>query len=117
MAISKLTCKLFKLTGITSLDDIEKNIISKSYAEALKISIKDTKKAKALSEQEKNFYFTWEGVSEPNEIILNEANEESDEIFGRYLFATANIEYTKKKRRIQMVNFFLKQKELTTLKL
>ncbi|MGE7851219.1 hypothetical protein ACQKNN_09345 [Bacillus paramycoides] len=99
MAISKLTCKLFKLTGITSLDDVEKNILKKSYAEALKISIKDTKKAKALSEEEKNFYFTWEGVSEPNEIKLNEANEESDEIFGRYLFATANIEYTKKKKK------------------
>ena len=99
MSVSKLTCKLFKLTGITSLADVEKNILNKSYAEALKISTKDTKQAETLSDDDKNFYYIWEDSSELNEIELTEANEESDENIGQFMFATANIEYTKKRKK------------------
>ncbi|MED2877274.1 hypothetical protein [Bacillus thuringiensis] len=108
MAVSKLTCKLFKLTGITSLADVEKNILNKSYAEALKISKKDTKQAETLSDDDKNFYYTWEDSSELNEIELTEANEESDQNIAQFMFATANIEYTKKRKKDSIGQFLPK---------
>ena len=46
----------------------------------------------------KNFYYKWEDSSELNEIELTEANEESDQNIAQFMFATANIEYTKKRK-------------------
>ncbi|MBR0622135.1 hypothetical protein NLY50_17230 [Bacillus sp. RP12] len=101
MSISKVTCKFFRLTdgNITSLKDVQDRILNKIYTEKLNIAKKDIKLAETLTENEKSFYYTWEEISELNKIELNKACEESDEAICEFLFATANIEYTKKKKK------------------
>ncbi|SDJ77778.1 hypothetical protein [Salimicrobium halophilum] len=96
MGRSKLTCELFKLKGIKSLDDVKKYILKRSHSEPLKISSRDNKIPESLPQEELNFYFTWGEVSEPNEMKLFEKNEEGSV---EYLFVPADIEYTKRKKK------------------
>ncbi|GIN96916.1 hypothetical protein J6TS1_27860 [Siminovitchia terrae] len=103
MASSKITCKLFKLTGINSLDDVKINILNRTFADPLVIPKRGNEIYKSLSVEEKNFYFTWGGISEPNELIIQTTdeneNEEKNEICVEYLFATAEIEYPKRRKK------------------
>ncbi|MEY2240950.1 hypothetical protein ACTWKB_14675 [Bacillus sp. 4A_MP2] len=112
MPITKVTCKFFKLKNnyIKNLDDVQKKILNKTYTEKLIISKKDIKLAETLSDDEKSFYYTWEGISEINEIELNKASKESEETICKFLFATANIEYTKKIKKDER-GIFLPKKE------
>lgn len=101
MTSSKITCKLFKLTGINSLDDVKINILKRSFIDPLLITKRDAELISSLSDDEKNFYFTWGEISEPNELKLQttDDNEEKKEICVEYLIATANIEYPKRRKR------------------
>ncbi|EON74266.1 hypothetical protein [Lysinibacillus sphaericus] len=101
MTSSKITCKLFKLTGINSLDDVKINILNRSFAEPLMVSKRDGKLISSLPEDEKNFYYTWGDISEPNELksqTIGE-NQEEKELCVEYFSATANIEYPKRRKK------------------
>ncbi|WP_096271657.1 hypothetical protein [Paucisalibacillus globulus] len=108
MVKSKITCRLYKLKKVTSLDDVKKNILIRRYSDPLKVSLRDKKIAGTLSEEEKNFYFTWGDVSEQNEIRLEESIVDKQEESVAYFFATANIEYTKRKKKDSNGNFLPK---------
>ncbi|GAA5417414.1 hypothetical protein Pryu01_02477 [Paraliobacillus ryukyuensis] len=103
---SKVTCKLFKLTKINSLIDVKKNILNRKYTDPLKIASRDSKKAEHLSEEEKNFYFTWGEVSQQNDISFYDINEQEDSV--EYFFVPADIEFTKRKKKDSNGNFLSK---------
>lgn len=100
MTSSKITCKLFKLTGINSLEDVKINILNRSFTDPLLFTKSDRDIMSSLSDDEKNFYFTWGDISEPNELKLQkkDVKEEREECVD-YLIANANIEYPKRRKR------------------
>lgn len=107
---NSITCELFKLTGINSLDDVKKNILKRHFADPLLITKRDKELIKTLSDTEKNFYFTWGDVSEPNELKLQkkDGSGNENEICVEYLIATANIEYPRKRKRDSLGNILPK---------
>lgn len=98
------------------MDDVKINILKRSFTDPLLSTKRDAKLISSLSDDEKNYYFTWGEISEPNELKLQttDENEEKKGICVEYLIATANIEYPKKRKRdsngnilpkIQRVNY------------
>lgn len=111
MSSSKVTCKLFKLKGIESLEDVRNNILKRDYADPLKFSARDAEKVDALTEEEKNFYFTWGKEYESHKLYLqnkHENNEEDEEESVEYFFITAEIEYTKRRKKDKQGNILPK---------
>lgn len=112
MGSSKITCKLFKLTGFAGLNDVRNNLLKGSYADPLKISARDSEKAKLLTNEERNFYFTWEEVSKLNEIVFSESNGDEETENVEYFFAVADIEYPTRKKKDSKRNFLPKEERV-----
>ncbi|WP_051829480.1 hypothetical protein [Exiguobacterium sp. NG55] len=101
MSSSKLTCKLFKLNGVKDLEDIETLILSKQHLDPLVVARQDTKLLDQLPEKEKNFYYNWHGESGICELKIPEKDiaDENKEKVVQFVYATANIEYPKMKKK------------------
>lgn len=98
---SKITCKLFKLKDMSSLNDVKTKILNRSFSEPLMVTKRDSELIKNLPDDEKNFYFTWGDISESNELKLQakDENQGEKELCVEYLSATANIEYPKRRKK------------------
>lgn len=96
---SRITCKLFKLTEINNLDEVRNKILTQTYIDPLAISKQDQDQAKSMSEDEKNFYFTWDKSWSHNEIDFFERQSNGEAKTVSYICAEADIEYPKRRKK------------------
>ncbi|MGN7312680.1 hypothetical protein ACTHQ4_16440 [Alkalicoccobacillus gibsonii] len=115
MVKSKITCKLFKLTNVKSLQNVQDIILKRRYADPLITGLTDKKKTEKMSEYEKNFFFTWGEKSKPNNIKLN--NIDGIERSVDYLFVTAEIEFTKRTRKDSRGEFLPKKDRINYIQI
>ncbi|MGH1875068.1 hypothetical protein [Enterococcus casseliflavus] len=97
MASSKLTMKLFLLDKFTSLEEVKRKILNRTYSDPLLIAKRNAEQANTMPESEKYFYYKWdEGKTKLKTIVLSEKDNVSVE--DKILESYAELEYPKKKK-------------------
>lgn len=117
--MSKIYSSIFLLKDLTSISSLKTIFNNGGYRELLYHTKKDEKKVQDMSDEEKYFIYSWQEIGNVEEFKFEnyQSSEESEqtgleEIAIRFLKATANIEYSKKKRKDGQGNFLPKLERL-----
>ncbi|HBC4464412.1 hypothetical protein P0E52_09870 [Enterococcus faecalis] len=112
--MSKTYSSIFLLKNISDVSSLA-HIFNKSHAELLPHVQKDEKQIANMPDSEKYFIYSWKEVSEIEEMKVPKLIFEEEDVLEqtiRFQKATANIEYTKKKRKDDNDNFLPKKERL-----
>lgn len=114
--MSKIYSNIFLLNNINCLSSLNK-VFSRQHNELLSHVKKDENQVASMHETEKYFNYTWKEIGELEEIKVPKINTNGN-LTGEiilYQKATANLEYTKKRRKDSKGNFLPKSERVNDL--
>ncbi|MCM2979140.1 hypothetical protein M3592_27475 [Priestia aryabhattai] len=114
--MSKIYSNIFLLNNINCLSSLNK-VFSRQHNELLSHVKKDESQVASMHETEKYFNYTWKEIGELEEIKVPKINTNGN-LTGEiilYQKATANLEYTKKRRKDSKGNFLPKSERVNDL--
>lgn len=126
--MSKLFASVFSMEEFNSLDSLG-SVLAREYNDLLYHVKKDEEKVNGLPDSEKYFVFSWKNKKEVQEITLPLTSKEQSTISPdddeensqvtciRFQSITANIEYSKRKRKDDDDNFLPKADRLNTIEI
>lgn len=114
--MSKIYSNIFLLNNINSLSSLSE-VFRRQHVELLTHVKKDEDQVAGMCDSEKNFIYSWKEIGQKEEIKLPKINGDNNSteetIF--YQKVTANLEYTKKKKKDSNGNFLPKAERVNNL--
>lgn len=100
MSNTKLVCKLYKMKDILTLSKVQDSVLNRTEVEKVKLTKIDEKNGITLTGNEAVFNYSWISFSEIQTLRIPLVNTgKSQELGINFIKATANIEYSKQKKR------------------
>lgn len=114
LSSAKIICKLYKLKEIKSLSKVKAKILNRSETEEVILTRKDKKNGIVLYGDDAKFNYTWDNFSDIETLENTTVNEEDkgQEKKIQFIKATANIEYSKQKKRDSNGAYLPKQQRI-----
>lgn len=97
----KLSCKLYKLKGITNLEQVNKKILTREASQEVRLTREDKKNGIILPGDEGVYNFCWDEFSEMETLEIHTKDELNKDVIVsiKYIAAISRLEYGKQKKR------------------